>query len=310
LPYLCTPNRGGLIALFPLQKSDEKASKIPKVPQKIRKSPPKILFTFHLSLFTLKNPILIADSGSTKTDWLLALPDAAPHRLTSQGLNPYQLSAEQIASAVRTDIRPAIEASFKKELSTVNCQLSTEKNGLYIFFYGAGCRAEGADAVRQALAAALPEATEIQVESDLLGAARALCRDEEGIACILGTGSNSAHFDGRRIVRNVSPLGFILGDEGSGAVLGRRLVGDVLKRQLSADVCEMFEASFPTARPTKSSAAPTASHRPTAFSPPSPPSLAATASTPKSKPSFATNSAASSFATCSNTAAPTSPSIS
>jgi len=197
----------------------------------------------------LKTPILIADSGSTKTDWLLALPDAAPHRLTSQGLNPYQLSAEQIASAVRADIRPAIEASFKKELSTVNCQLSTEKNGLSIFFYGAGCRAEGADAVRQALAAALPEATEIQVESDLLGAARALCRDEEGIACILGTGSNSAHFDGRRIVRNVSPLGFILGDEGSGAVLGRRLVGDVLKRQLSADVCEMFEAEFPDCTP-------------------------------------------------------------
>lgn len=186
-----------------------------------------------LIFYPLKNAILIADSGSTKTDWLLILPDGTRHALTSQGLNPYQLTQAEIEAAVRADVRPKI-------LSTVNCQLSTH-------FYGAGCRADGLTTMRAALAAALPEAADFEVESDLLGAARALCRDEEGIACILGTGSNSCHFDGRTIVRNVSPLGFILGDEGSGAVLGRRLVGDVLKRQLSAEVCELFFAEYPTA---------------------------------------------------------------
>jgi len=110
-----------------------------------------------------------------------------------------------------------------------------------IRFYGAGCIPPYSDAVSRLLAARFPDA-DIRVESDLLGAAHALCGHREGIACILGTGSNSCLYDGRRIAANMSPLGWILGDEGSGAVLGRLLVGQVLKGQFSPALCQAFEA--------------------------------------------------------------------
>ena len=93
--------------------------------------------------------------------------------------------------------------------------------------------------VRTALQTFFPQAT-ICVESDLLGAARSLCGREQGIACILGTGSNSCEYDGEKITSNISPLGYILGDEGSGAVLGKRLVGDCLKHQLPEHICQAF----------------------------------------------------------------------
>ena len=105
-----------------------------------------------------------------------------------------------------------------------------------IYFYGAGCLPPYADVVRHSLSVAFPKAKSF-VESDLLGAARALCGHSEGIACIMGTGSNSCLYDGERIVKNVSPLGWILGDEGSGAVLGRLFVGEVLKRQFHKSLC-------------------------------------------------------------------------
>ena len=93
------------------------------------------------------------------------------------------------------------------------------------------------------LATHFPEST-IEVQSDLVGAARALCGNAPGIACILGTGSNSCYYDGKQIFSNISPLGFILGDEGSGAVLGKRLVGDCLKNQLPKDICDAFLQTF------------------------------------------------------------------
>ena len=93
--------------------------------------------------------------------------------------------------------------------------------------------------MRGAIRAHIPAKT-IEVHSDLLASARALCGNEPGIACILGTGSNSCYYDGKEIVDNVSPLGYILGDEGSGAVLGKLLVGDVLKKQLPEPLCEKF----------------------------------------------------------------------
>ena len=166
---------------------------------------------------------LIADSGSTKTDWVLLKNGEFYRRYSTQGINPVLLGAEKI-----TDI-------LKNELLTQISGVSIDR----IEFYGAGCRGVQCDVVAQALQTVLGT-KQIVVESDMLGAARALCGTSAGIVCILGTGSNSCLYDGCQIVQNVSPLGFILGDEGSGAVLGKRLIGDVFKRQLPVSVVDMF----------------------------------------------------------------------
>ncbi len=110
-------------------------------------------------------------------------------------------------------------------------QTSSPQDITAIHFYGAGCIAPFYDSVRQALEHYFP-AADIHIYSDLLGAARALCGKGEGIACILGTGSNSCLCNGGEIVQNISPLGYILGDEGSGAVLGRTLLAEMLKGTL------------------------------------------------------------------------------
>ncbi len=118
-----------------------------------------------------------------------------------------------------------------------------------IHYYGAGIISDEIKGnVVQALKANIPSAQRIEVDSDLLAAARALCGHKPGIACILGTGSNSCYYDGERVVDNVSPLGYILGDEGSGAVLGKLLVGDVLKKQLPEHLCEKFLKEYNTDR--------------------------------------------------------------
>lgn len=179
---------------------------------------------------------LIADCGSTKIDWCLieAVEDGSPvivRRVYTGGINAVMLTEEEIRSQIADELLPQLgdNASDVAE----------------IYFYGAGCIAEDVcDNVRRALKACLPSAQKIDVNTDLLAAARALCGSSEGIACIMGTGSNSCYYDGADIVDNVSPLGFILGDEGSGAVLGRRLVGDVLKRQLPQDLCDKFLTEY------------------------------------------------------------------
>ncbi|MCD7721607.1 MAG: ATPase [Prevotellaceae bacterium] len=161
--------------------------------------------------------ILIADSGSTKTDWLVG-----GKTLRTIGINPARDSLDTIREA----LRPLPQAPFT-----------------HVYFYGAGCIPPFADKVRTALTELYPEAS-VRVESDLLGAALALCGKREGIACILGTGSNSCLWDGQGIVQHTPPLGFILGDEGGGASLGRRLVSDLLKGQLPADLRTSFIGRF------------------------------------------------------------------
>jgi N-acetylglucosamine kinase-like BadF-type ATPase len=173
--------------------------------------------------------ILIADSGSTKTDWYLGRTPADGLRLASQGLNPYFHTEDELFAT--------LDALFPSTLLPRPVDVSA------IHFYGAGCTPEMSPVVAAALQRKFPVA-DIQVESDLLGATRALCGHDEGIACILGTGSNSCQYDGQRIVRQVSPLGFILGDEGSGAVLGKLLVGDILKEQLPAPLVRDFETTY------------------------------------------------------------------
>lgn len=170
---------------------------------------------------------LIADSGSTKTDWCILEAGRPPRHLLSKGLNPYFQSREEI----------------EKEI----CSLLPHLNGTAIesvYFYGAGCTPEKQPVVQAAIAACLPVSRNIEVHSDMLGAARGLCGRRPGIVCILGTGSNSCFYNGEDITANVPPLGFILGDEGSGAVLGKLLVGDVLKNQLPEELREKFLSRF------------------------------------------------------------------
>lgn len=162
---------------------------------------------------------LIADAGSTKIEWVVI--DPVTHEATSftaQGLNPLLTAPDSLEAELRTRV-----AGLKHLLPSV-----TECH-----YYGAGCIADIIPHVTSALKAATG-CSEVTVDSDLLGSARALFPDGCGIACILGTGSNSCIIDSGRITDHIPPLGFILGDEGSGATLGKRFIADMLKRRLPA----------------------------------------------------------------------------
>ena len=177
--------------------------------------------------------ILIADSGSTKTDWCIVFNDTPIKRMGTKGINPFFQSEEEIQQELTHSLLPQLPEG------TINS----------IFFYGAGCTPERAPVLRRAIADSLPVIGNIKTNSDMLAAARGLCGHEAGIACILGTGSNSCFYNGEEIVNNISPLGFILGDEGSGAVLGKLLVGDVLKNQLPPAIKEAFLKQFDLTAP-------------------------------------------------------------
>lgn len=172
--------------------------------------------------------LLIADSGSTKTDWCLVEHGEVLQRIETKGMNPFFQTEEEMEREVKTVLWPQLKIARMAA----------------VYFYGAGCTPEKGESVRRVLQRTLPVDGEIEVHSDMLGAARALCGYLPDIACILGTGSNSCFYDGARIQKNVSPLGFILGDEGSGANLGKLLVSDVLKRQLPEKVCEAFVVQY------------------------------------------------------------------
>jgi N-acetylglucosamine kinase-like BadF-type ATPase len=172
--------------------------------------------------------ILIADSGSTKTEWRSVIDGVAGKSYISSGINPFFVTSDEIITILRKELPELHENSVSQ-----------------LYFYGTGVSSSiKADIVRQALAAFF-KAEELFIGSDLLGAARSLCMDSPGIACIIGTGSNSCYYDGKEIVSNVSPLGYILGDEGGGAVLGRKLVAGVLKKQLPGIVIENFFKTYP-----------------------------------------------------------------
>lgn len=166
---------------------------------------------------------LIADSGGTKTDWVLTEETGIVQRVQTQGINPFHQSEEDIL---------AILHEVNCHLSTLNCQLS---------FYGSGVRPELEPVVVSLLLKAFPLAATVEAHSDLLGAARAVCGCAEGIACILGTGANSGLYDGRQIVRNTPPLGYVLGDEGSGAVLGIRFLNALYKGFMPSVLVSDFE---------------------------------------------------------------------
>ena len=173
---------------------------------------------------------LIADSGSTKTDWCLCNQGTVLQNIQTQGINPYHQSEEAIEIVLLDELLPQLGLQKDTQLS--------------ITFYGSGCANETAcNRIKEALYKVLGT-TDITVHSDLLGAARALCGHEEGIACVLGTGSNSCLYNGKEIIANTPPLGYILGDEGSSAVLGRHLVGNCLKNQLPEALRDEFLAEY------------------------------------------------------------------
>ena len=170
--------------------------------------------------------ILIADSGSTKADWLLAEGGNVVKRVATQGVNPYHQTADEIRNIMSGELLP---------------QLGGIQPGR-VFFYGSGCRDEVAGTLVGVLEQVFPQADAIEAHGDLLGAARSVCCGREGIACILGTGANSCLYDGNAIVMNTPPLGYILGDEGSGAVLCRNFLNALFKGRLSAAVRDAFMA--------------------------------------------------------------------
>ena len=175
---------------------------------------------------------LIADAGSTKIEWVLLDDDGGKYlHVITRGFNAAISNTDSLSEIIRND-SPELYSSADAVTD--------------VHYYGAGCAGQRRllteDALRGIFTSSICHA-----ESDMLGAARALCGNSEGIACILGTGSNSCHYDGVRITANVSPLGFILGDEGSGAVLGRRLIGMGMKGGFADATARLFHERFPEA---------------------------------------------------------------
>lgn len=171
--------------------------------------------------------ILIADSGSTKTDWICIADNDTTQSIQvhTQGLNPFHMSDSEIRDVMKNVLLPQLG---DKQIKSV-------------YFYGSGVRPEVEARMEGLIREAFPGAESIEAHSDLLGAARALCGHDWGIACILGTGANSCVYDGKEIIHNTPALGYILGDEGSGAVLGKHLVHDLYTGVLSPDVRSKFE---------------------------------------------------------------------
>jgi N-acetylglucosamine kinase-like BadF-type ATPase len=171
--------------------------------------------------------ILIADSGSTKTDWRMIAGDGSISQANTSGMNPYHSSPEQLLAVLQDELQPQLSASPTQ-----------------IFFYGAGCTTDTRkEEIARALRSLYPQA-QLEVNNDQLAAARALCGREEGIACILGTGANTCLYDGRVIVDNIPPMGYIIGDEGSGSHIGKELLNRYFRRDLPADLREKLEKRF------------------------------------------------------------------
>lgn len=181
--------------------------------------------------------ILIADSGSTKTTWVCIEKNGKQAKLqpvTSLGINPVRDSEEVVEKAIER----ARENLYQQAQTDADAPFSPD-SVTEVYFFGSGCIPPYSTTVKRILQRTYQHAN-VLVESDMLGATLALCGHNEGIACILGTGSNSCLFDGKKVVAQTPALGFILGDEGSGASLGKHLVSDILKHQLPAHIQQAF----------------------------------------------------------------------
>ncbi len=172
---------------------------------------------------------LIADGGSTKTEWCL-LQGKKRTTVFSQGMSPYFVTAPEMETIMRKELLPGIGRKRPDE----------------IYYYGTGCsNPANVKMVHKALKNIFSNA-QIKVQTDIDGAAKGLCGNEKGIACILGTGSSSCYYNGRRIVKNNPGLGYILGDEGSGAYMGKKVVQYYLYNTFDGDLRARFDAKFVT----------------------------------------------------------------
>ncbi len=170
--------------------------------------------------------ILIADSGSTKTDWRLIINNSVKE-FSTIGLNPFFVSYNEI-----------IEAISKSDLNTLRNEIKT------IYFFGAGCSIQqNCELITNSLLAVFVNAN-VNVDSDMSGACKALFGDDTGIAAILGTGSNSAFYKNGNIVYSQPSLGYILGDEGSGSYLGKKLIAKYLNNELPIELANEFNKQF------------------------------------------------------------------
>ena len=175
--------------------------------------------------------ILIADSGGSKTDWRLIDNSGAVNQANAPGFNPYYQPIDDLKKSVQELLLPKINEEVNK-----------------IFFYGAGVSSvKNQLTIKSAFLEFFPGA-HIEIGWDLLAAARALCGHEPGIACIMGTGSNSCLYDGNKIIGNVANLGWILADEGSGANIGRKFLVDYLREVMPENLRNQFRERYPLSR--------------------------------------------------------------
>lgn len=181
--------------------------------------------------------ILLADSGATKCEWCFVESKKRTQTVFTQGISPYFLNTAQIEAVLRTELLP----NFKK-VSGAGAGVEA------VYFYGTGCsNPENVAIVKKAIANVF-KGSKVKVDTDLMGAARALCGDEKGMACILGTGSSSCYYNGKKIMKNSPGLGYVLGDEGSGAYLGRKVVQYYLYNTFDEDLRYKFDAKYATTR--------------------------------------------------------------
>lgn len=173
--------------------------------------------------------ILIADSGSTKADWKILHPSGEVSDQSTRGFNPFIQNSEAIETGLLEDFDDSLERSKAKS----------------VYYYGAGCSDDHRNLIVEiALQKIFPNA-KITVNHDLLASARAVCGVKPGIACILGTGSNSCLYDGIEIIDNIKNMGFLVGDEGSGSHIGKELLRGYFYREMPKAILEDFERSYP-----------------------------------------------------------------
>jgi len=172
---------------------------------------------------------LIADSGATKCEWCL-LSDGKKKKIFTQGISPYFFGEDQVITLLQKELLPKLKNAAIEE----------------VYYYGTGLgNINNVKMIKKALKKLFPLAG-IEANTDLLAAARALCGNEKGVACILGTGSNSCYYNGKKIIKNSPGLGYVLGDEGSGAYLGKKVIQHYLYNTFDEDLRARFDATFTT----------------------------------------------------------------